>query len=26
MGFEIALFLKFSPHVGARLSPGYLVL
>lgn len=25
MGFEIAIFLKASPRVGARLSPGYLV-
>jgi hypothetical protein len=26
MGFEIAIFLRASPRVGARLSPGYLVL
>jgi hypothetical protein len=25
MGFEIAIFLKASPRVGARLSPGYSV-
>jgi hypothetical protein len=25
MGFEIAVFLKASPRVGARFDPGYLV-